>query len=110
LKYFRRRKKEKLYRQWVERAGLPPEAIPSEADKSKDVPARIDKREAVTTEAKSPVRIQPSSATVTHAEVGGDMMAEIHKRQQRLRMLYMMLGASLLILLVGLILLIVHSC
>jgi len=30
LKYFRRRKKRKLYRQWVERSSLPPEAIPRE--------------------------------------------------------------------------------
>jgi len=30
LKYFRRRKKRKLYRQWVERASLPPDAIPRE--------------------------------------------------------------------------------
>lgn len=30
LKYFRRRKKRKLYRQWVERANLSPDAIPQE--------------------------------------------------------------------------------
>ncbi|MBA7481419.1 hypothetical protein ES707_16891 [subsurface metagenome] len=30
LKYFRRRKKGKLYRQWVERASLPPDTIPRE--------------------------------------------------------------------------------
>ncbi len=30
LKYFRRRKKRKLYRQWVERANLSPDAIPRE--------------------------------------------------------------------------------
>lgn len=109
MKYFEGRRKGKLYRQWVERAGLPPKAIPSEADKSKGVPAQIDKREAVSPEANSPVTVYPGSAAVTHAEVGGDMMAEIHKRQQRLPMLYMLLVASLVILFVGLILLIVHS-
>jgi len=30
VKYFRRREKRKLYRQWVERASLPPDAIPRE--------------------------------------------------------------------------------
>lgn len=30
LKYFKRRRMEKLHRQWVERAGLPSEAIPRE--------------------------------------------------------------------------------
>ena len=30
LKYFRRRKKGKLYRQWVERSSLPSDAIPRE--------------------------------------------------------------------------------
>ena len=30
LKYFRRRKKGKLYQQWVERANLSPDAIPRE--------------------------------------------------------------------------------
>ena len=30
LKYFQRKRKRKLLRQWVERAGLPPEAIPQE--------------------------------------------------------------------------------
>ena len=30
LKYFQRRKKRKLYRQWVERASLSPDAIPRE--------------------------------------------------------------------------------
>ncbi len=30
LKYFQRREKRKLYRQWVERASLSPDAIPRE--------------------------------------------------------------------------------
>ena len=30
LKYFQRRKERKLYRQWVERANLSPDAIPQE--------------------------------------------------------------------------------
>jgi len=38
------------------------------------------------------------------------MIAEIDKRQPRLPMLYILLGASLVVLFVGLILLIVSSC
>ena len=30
MKYFQRRKKRKLYRQWVQRSSLPPDAIPRE--------------------------------------------------------------------------------
>ena len=112
MKYFQRRRKEKLYRQWVERAGLPPEAITVGADKpeSEEVPARVGTRKGVIPKTSGPVQVQPGSSAVTHAEVGGDMMAEIKKRQPRLPRLYMSLGAALVILFVGVILLIVHSC
>ena len=30
--YFNDRKKQKLYRQWVEKSGLPPESVPAETD------------------------------------------------------------------------------
>ncbi len=120
MKYFERRRKAKLYRQWAERDGLPPEAIPTKNDKSKDVPVQIDNHEAVSheavsheavrPEANSRVKVQPGSPAVTHAEVGGDMMAEIDKRQPRLRILYMLFGVSSVILIVGLILLITNSC
>jgi hypothetical protein len=30
--YFNRRKKQKLYRQWVEKSGLPPESIPGDIE------------------------------------------------------------------------------
>ena len=72
LRYLRRRRKAKLYQQWVEKADLPPEAVPEEFAK--------------------------------------DIIPKMDKEQLRLRMLYMLLGASLVILCVGLILLIVHSC
>ncbi len=42
LKYPQRREKKRLYQQWVERAGLPPEAIPEE-EVAKDIIPKIDK-------------------------------------------------------------------
>jgi len=112
LKYFERRRKEKLYRQWVERAGLPLEAIPRKTDKSEDVPLPIDSPEAVSPEAGKSLRvhIKPDSGAVTHPEVTGDMMAEINKRQPHLRMLYILLGVFIVILCGGLAILVVQSC
>jgi len=95
LKYFQRRKKEKLYRQWVERAGLPSETIHPEADKPLRVHPRPDR---------------PDSPVATHSEVGGDMMAKIDKRQRRLPLLYVLLGVCIVILCGGLVLLITQSC
>lgn len=73
LNYWQRRKKGRLYQQWVERADLSPEAVPEE-------------------------------------KVPQDIIPKIDKEQLRLPILYMLLGASILILFVGLILLIVPSC
>ena len=73
VKYLRGRRKKKLYQQWVERAGLPPEAIPQE-------------------------------------EVAEDLIPKIDKEQLRLPILFMLLGASLVILCVGLVLLIAYAC
>ena len=42
LKYFRRRGKRKLYRQWVEMASLPPDAIPRE-EVTEDRISQVDK-------------------------------------------------------------------
>jgi len=73
LKYLRTRRKRRLYQQWVERAGLPPEAVRQE-------------------------------------EVAEHVVPEIDKWERRQPLMYMLLGACILILLVGLILLIVHAC
>lgn len=73
LKYFQGKRERELHQQWVERAGLPPEAIPQE-------------------------------------EVAEDMMPQTDKEQSSLHILYILLGVSLIILCVGLILLMVHSC
>ena len=73
FRYLKTRRRSRLYKQWVERAQLPPEAVPRE-------------------------------------EFAEDIIPKIDKKQLRLPMLYMLLGASLVILCVGLILLIVYSC
>ena len=73
LTYLRRRKKRRLYQQWVEQSGLPPGAIPQE-------------------------------------EVAEERILKIDKQQLLLTILYILLGACLVILFVGLILLIIYSC
>jgi len=73
LSYLQRRRKAKLYQQWVERAGLPSDAVPEE-------------------------------------ESAGDIIPKIHKEQLRIPILYMLLGAALVILFVGVILIIISSC
>ena len=45
LKYFRRKKKKKLYQQWVERASLSPDAIPRE-EVAEDMIPQIDKQQS----------------------------------------------------------------
>ena len=45
VKYLRRRKKRKLYQQWVERASLSPDAIPRE-EVTEDMIPPIDKQQS----------------------------------------------------------------
>ena len=47
---------------------------------------------------------------IPHEEVTGGIIPEMGERQLRLTILHMLLGASAVILGIGLILLIVHSC
>jgi hypothetical protein len=112
FKYFARKRKAKLYRQWVERADLPSGAVPLEADKSEDFSPRVRSSEGVSPEAPQSLRVhlEPNSGVATHPEVSGDMMAEINLRQRNLRLLYVLLGVSLVVLCAGLVLLIMYSC
>ena len=73
VKYLRTWRKRRLYQQWIEKAGLPSEAIPKE-------------------------------------EFAVDIIPKIDEKQPRLTLLYMLLGASLVILCGALVLLIVQSC
>ena len=77
LNYFRGRRKEKLYEQWVQRADLPPETIPRKKV-AEDVAPKIER-----------VRLQQPTLYV---------------------LLYVLLGASIAVLCMGLVLLIVQSC
>ena len=45
LKYFQRRKKRKLYRQWVQRSSLPPDAIPRKEVAEDRIP-QVDKQQS----------------------------------------------------------------
>lgn len=110
MKFFDRRRKTKLYRQWVERAGLPPDAITPQPDRVEHAHAQIDEGRAVSPQASGPLQVLPSSPAVTHAEAAGDMMAEIDKRRPRLRMLYILLGLSMVILCGALVLLTFRAC
>jgi hypothetical protein len=65
------KRKDKLYQQWMDKAGLPPEAVPKEAPR--------------------------------------DITPELDKRKRRLRLLYILLGVSVMILCAGLVMLALHS-
>ena len=109
-RYFQRKRREKLYRQWVERAGLPPEAVPPLTGRSQDVRPQLNNHEAVSPVPDVTTHPRTDNEVATHPDVTGDMMAEIGKDRPRLPLLYLLFGISLLVLCVGLILLIVHSC
>ena len=112
MKYFERRRKAKLYRQWVERAGLPPEAIRLEAQKPGDAHRQVDSPESVRPVPENPPTIHVGAANqvATHPDVTGNMMTEINKRQPRLSLLYILLGVSVVIVFAALILLVVWAC
>ena len=111
MKYFQQRRKRKLYRQWVERSGLPPEAVPK-AGEFEEPPLGAHRAEGTSPETPRPQRdyIEPDSSVATHPEVTGDMLAEINKRQLRLPLLYMLMAAFMVMLFIGLVLLIVYAC
>ena len=73
MKFLRKRKEDKLYKQWVERGDLPPEAIPRE-------------------------------------ETPKDVLVGRERGERGLRVLYILLGVSILILCVGVIILFTQWC
>ena len=73
LGYMKKRRRKRLYKQWIERADLPPEAMPKE-------------------------------------EFAEEKISDVDKKQLYRRLLYILLGVFLVVLCIGLILLIVHSC
>jgi len=112
LKYFERRKKAKLYQQWVEQAGLPPDATGSEVEKSENTHLPIDNPEAAMPIPDNfpAIHAREANQVAIHPDVTGDMMAEINKRQPRLPLLYILLGVAVIIVLVAFVLLAMSYC
>ncbi len=82
FKYFQRRKKRKLYQQWVDRASLSPDALP---------------REEVAED-----RISPRNRQLIP-------QGQADRQQSYLTILYILLGVALVVLAAGLVFLIVLS-
>ncbi len=82
LKYFQRRKKRELYRQWVERANLSPEAMPRE---------------------------EVAEDRISHRQRQLISQDTVGKQQSHLTILYILLGVALVLLCAGLVFLIVYS-
>ena len=78
MKFIRRTREEKLYKQWVKRGDLSPEAIPQKES--------------------------PGDVPVGREEKGRG------ENGQSLRMLYILLGVSILVFCIGLVLLLVQLC
>ena len=112
MKYFQKRRKAKLYRQWVERAGLPSDAIPLEARKSEDTHPQVGSPESARPVPESPLifQVRTDSQVATHPDVTGNMMTEINRRQTHLLLLYVLLGVCVLVVILVLVLLVVWSC
>ena len=112
MKYFQRRRKAKLYRQWVERAGLPPDEIPLEARKSEETQPQVGSPESARSVPESPLIFQfrTNNQVATHPDVTGNMMTEINRRQPRLLLLYVLLGICVVVVIAVLVLLVLWSC
>ena len=112
MKYFERRRKAKLYRQWVELAGLPLDAIRLEAQKPGDAHRQIDSPESARPVPENlPVMpVRTDNQVATHPDVTGNMMAEINRRQPRLPLQYVLQGIFVVIFLGALVLLVVWAC
>jgi len=102
LKYFHRKKKERLYRQWIERADLPPETSHTEPNQSDSVSS-----EANNTDIGIHIDDDPIAR---HHRVKGDMMTEINKYRKRPVLVYFMLTILFIFLSIIVILLIIQSC
>jgi len=80
MKYIRKKKEEKLYQQWVEHDELPPEAIPKPENEGSE------------------------DVLVSRDKVGKD------RREQQLRILYILFGLGIIMICLGLVLIIIQSC
>ena len=112
MKYFERRRKAKLYRQWVERAGLPLDAILLEAQKPGGAHRQIDNPEPARPVPEKPpvLPVRADNQVATHPDVTGNMIAEINRRKTQLPILYILRGIFVVIFLGVLVLLVVWAC
>ena len=81
---------------------MPPEVARTKTGEPEGVPPTRTDEGAV-------IRYRTDEPVGTYPEISGDMLAK-GKRRLRLPLLYMALGAALLVVLVGLILLIIKAC
>ena len=103
MKYFERKKREKLYRQWVARADLPVDAIPAESEES---PGRQSQRpESAGTRRHFSALFRPHGDIKLPAAGINGILAGIDRR-----LLYGLLILSLIIFWFGVIVLVVHRC
>ena len=113
MKFFQKRRKAKLYRQWVERAGLPSDTIPPRARKSEDTHPQVGIPEPAKPVAEiHPIfRVRTDNQIATHPDVTGNMLTEIYRRQVRpLLRLYLLLGVCVVVVVAVLVLLVIWSC
>ena len=82
----------KLYKQWAEHSGLPPEAIPKK-EEAKETPVKLDRIE------RRPREDEMDRGIPMRAGGGG----------QRIRLLYIVLAAAIVVLCVGIVILAMQS-
>ena len=112
MDYFKRRRRSKLYKQWVKQADLPSDWASPETGQAEDAPPQDHSPEAGDIEDDESLRIhiEPDSGVATHPEVSGDMLAEIDRRQPHPFFMYGLMAVAVLVLCVGFILLLFGSC
>ena len=99
LGHFRRRKKERLYEQWVQMAGLPSESVPGEKV-AEDITPKIEKE-----------RLQPPPPVEKEWLQPPPPVARRRSQQSSLYvLLYVLLGAAMTLFCMGLVFLVVQSC
>lgn len=103
MKYFERKRREKLYRQWVERADLPADVIPTEAEGS---PGRQSRQPADSGARRHFSDLfRPHGETELPAAGISGILAGIDRR-----LLYGLLILFLVIFWLGVIVLFVYKC
>ena len=96
---FRRRKKERLYEEWVQMAGLPPESVPREKVAEEPTP-KIEKE-----------RLQPPPPVEKEWLQPPPPVEKRRSQQSSLYvLLYILLGAAMALFCMGLVFIIVQSC